>query len=511
MDPRDATKRARAPIRLALADASRRTIRAAQPLRAVVPVAPQRDAGDIRRPCRCRPTLGNDSDGGRQPSSRMFSVAPSTSRRHVAWSFVDVSRRATTGIRGRPTSENLADGRLELLIELAHDAAVQPAAGSSVAHAIRAGLRVGLADESKPDCPGSSGRPCPRADLLHEIRLARDHDKGLSERPPGSARRLCAASRATCSGRVWIWRWERNPINSSHTRRRRGRRSWIGWPRICQRNRRLSGGSPCQPRRNPQPSTCSSTSSGPRRRRRLRLSPRSAGSLSSTDRLHRGRDSAGSGEWATDRSRTGSQTGPGSPRARSCSLPAPSDERALLAVEAVGAGCRSVRAVAVRLRGRVRPLEAATIVRIVGCLDGIDGTVLEHALAIVSTGSTSPGTSPLRSSFPPRSASSMRPLGTSVSVAGGMVAFYCSHILIDPRRRRLTPAKGRRDLASVGPGLARTKLGSCLSGCVARHAGGGGRLRGSRRRSRGRHRRAHVGLETVTYSSALRAGELHRP
>jgi hypothetical protein len=70
---------------------------------------------------------------------------------------------------------------------------------------------------------------------------------------------------------------------------------------------------------------------------------------------------------------------------------ASSDERALLAVEAVAAGADPYELSLFAFGGWVRPLDAATIARIVECLEGTAGTVLEHALAIVSYWLDEPG------------------------------------------------------------------------------------------------------------------------
>lgn len=281
----------------------------------------------------------------------------------------------------------------DLLIELAQDAAIQPAAARSVAHAIRAGLRVGLAQKIEAELPSVDWTGTARAELLYEIRLARDHDKGLTDEQRELLERLMRglegdafeARLATAMG-AEPYQLEPYTETSAETFLDRLADDMVGDPTTLQAAVNAAGDG------NPQTVRLLFYKFGSRvaddAYKRL-LYPPAAPALIG---FIAARDARGSDEWATTQAREwladadSIEQVPALVRAL-----APSDERALIAVEAVAAGADSYELSLFAFGSWVRPLEAATIVRIVEALNGNAGIVLEHALGIVSYWLDEPG------------------------------------------------------------------------------------------------------------------------
>lgn len=274
-----------------------------------------------------------------------------------------------------------------LLIELAQDPAAQPAAARSLAHAIRACLRVGMGASIEGDLPGVKWGAASRVQLLHEMRLSCDHDKGLSDEHRELLGRVMLQLEGDAFGArldtamgAEPYQLEPYAETDAPTFLDRLADDMLADPAALGKAVRASHDG------NAQTVHLLFYKFGVRADDdaydRL-LDPPSAAPARIGFIV--ARDAAGSGQWATARMQDWLADGdwlvhvPALVRSA-----APSDERAGLAVDAVAAGADAYELSLLVFGSRVQPLGAATIVRIIEALEGHKGIILEHALGIAS-------------------------------------------------------------------------------------------------------------------------------
>lgn len=274
-----------------------------------------------------------------------------------------------------------------LLIELAQDPAAQPAAGRSLAHAIRACLRVGLGASIEQDLPAVKWAAASRAQLLHEMRLARDHDKGLSDEHRELLGRVMLQLEGEAFGSRLDTAMGAEPYQlEPYTE--------TGAPTFLDR---LAEDMLTDPAALGEAVRASHDGNA----QTVHMLFYKLGLRADDDAYARlldppaaaparigfiaARDAAGSGQWATARMQDWLAD-----EAWLVHVPAlvrsaaPSDERVGLAVDAVAGGADPYELSLLVFGSRVQPLGAATIVRIIEALDGHQGIILEHALGIVA-------------------------------------------------------------------------------------------------------------------------------
>lgn len=274
-----------------------------------------------------------------------------------------------------------------LLIELAQDPAAQQAAGRSLAHAIRACLRVGLGPSIEQDLPAVVWAAAARVQLLHEMRLARDHDKGLSDEHRELLGRVMLQLEGDAFGARLDTAMGAEPYQlEPYTE--------TGAPTFLDR---LAEDMLIDPAALGEAVRASHDGNA----QTVQLLFYKFGALADDHAYARlldppasaparigfiaARDTAGSSEWATERMRDWLAD-----PAWLVHVPAlvrsavASDERASLAVDAVAAGAVPYELSLLVYGSRVQPLGAATIVRIIEALEGREGIILEHALGIVA-------------------------------------------------------------------------------------------------------------------------------
>ena len=274
-----------------------------------------------------------------------------------------------------------------LLIELAQDPAAQPAAARSLAHAIRACLRVGIGASIDEDLPGVKWAAASRAQLLHEMRLARDHDKEIGDEHRKLLGRVMLQLEGDAFGARLDTAMGAEPYQLEPY-------AETGAPTFLDR---LADDMLADPAALGEAVRASHDGNA----QTVHLLFYKFGVRADDDAYGRlldppsaaparigfiaARDAAGSGQWATARMQDWLADGnwlvhvPALVRSA-----APSDERAGLAVDAVAAGADAYELSLLVFGSRVQPLGAATIVRIIEVLEGHQGIILEHALGIAS-------------------------------------------------------------------------------------------------------------------------------
>lgn len=274
-----------------------------------------------------------------------------------------------------------------LLVELAQDPAAQPAAGRSVAHAVRACLRVGIGASIERDLPGIKWAAASRAQLLHEMRLARDHDDGLSDEHRELLGRVMLQLEGDAFGSRLDTAMGAEPYQlEPYTET--GATTFLDRLAEEMLTDLAALGAAVRASHDGNAQTVQllfyklGALADDHAYARLLDPPASApariGFIAARDR-------AGSSEWATERMRDWLAD-----PAWLVHVPAlvrsavASDERADLAVDAVAAGADPFELSLLVYGSRVQPLGAATIVRIIEALEGREGIILEHALGIVA-------------------------------------------------------------------------------------------------------------------------------
>ncbi len=298
--------------------------------------------------------------------------------------------RASTREGWYPSREEISaslTAAWDLLLELSNEQQVQAAAARSVAHAIRACLRAGLEAKVEADLPQVEWAGPARAELLHELRLAHDHDTG----PTPDQRDLLARLLLKLKGEDFAAR-----LQTAMGAEPYQLESFSDGP-VETFLSRLADDMARDPA-SLRMAVLASSDGNPRTVHRLfflfgsrvyddsyryLLDPPAA--TPALIGFIAGRDVAGSSDWATGQAREWLGD-----RERCPSVPAlvtalsPSDERAILAVDAVGAGADPYELSLLAFGRRAERLEAATVVRVIEALGGRAGVIQEHALAIVS-------------------------------------------------------------------------------------------------------------------------------
>jgi hypothetical protein len=332
----------------------------------------------------------------------------------------------------------------DFLLELAREPDVQPTAARSLAHATRACIRVGLDGRLEEGLTSVEWVGPARAELLHEIRVTRDHDKALNADQRDLLERLLRQLEGDAFEPRLATAMGAEPYQlESYSAE--AQESFLD---------RLAEDMAGDPARLPQ-AVLASVEGNPRTVQRLFYLFGSRVSDEAFDRLVdppaalparigfiAARDAAGSGDWATDRVHEWLAD-----HERVRHVPAlvaalaPSDERAHLAVEAVAAGADPYALSLLAFGRRVQDLEAKTIMEILDALEDHGGLVREHALAIVFEWLDVGG----RTAPPELVAATLRLVDKSLQEDGepssGMTEFYRTQILrrVPETARELLP------------------------------------------------------------------------
>ncbi|HEV8281557.1 MAG TPA: hypothetical protein VGQ02_06855 [Candidatus Limnocylindrales bacterium] len=355
----------------------------------------------------------------------------------------DLTATRTVSLRGRatmredwyPTPEEQRASLTAawgLLLELARESEVQETAARSLAHAIRACLRTGLDELVETELGAIDWAGRPRATLIHECRVARDHDRNLSDpqrelldrvlrqlEGDDFHTRLVTAmgaepyqleSYTAVSEETFLVRLADDmAANADHLRG--------GVVASINGNAQTVGRLFYHLGRRTDDAVFS----------RLLDPPASA---SAQIGFISGRDSSGSMPWSTERIREWLDN----PEFRQ-HVPAlvnalsPSDERVRLAIAAVDAGASPYDLSLLAYGSRAEKLEADTIVEAIHRLEAHPGVIREHALAIALNWLEGED----RTATPSLVAAVLRLIDASIdgeeSQGTGMMQFYRTRIL----------------------------------------------------------------------------------
>lgn len=320
----------------------------------------------------------------------------------------------------------------DLVTELARDAASQRDAARSAAHAIRTCLRLDQGTLLETDLPAIEWAPAERALLLHELRVARDHDPKLTT----GHRELLDRVMKRLEGDDFGARLRTAMAAEPHqlgSYRETEDETYVDRlaDEMAAERANLAAAGLASHGGNPQTVELLFRKFGARVTEDAYVDlldpPAAAPALIG---FIAARDAAGSSDWATHRCREW-LADPGQVAhvpALTLSL-TPSDERVGMAVDAVGSGADPYQLSLLAYGSRVKTLAAPSIVRVVEALVGHGGIVLEHALGILAYWLAEPEHTPTSELV----STALRAVDATFNDAGpfhqGMLGLYRSLIL----------------------------------------------------------------------------------